>query len=143
MLCSPNKLPFALSSWGNVHWRDFSSPCRGSVASNHIEAFIRGNGRAGCGDAGEQIWREEALGVALSKDSEIDSVWIPSLEMNVAVRLEEDLAGILPIGRKIPAKSNRWLVGTWEEARLEKQFGTCVSAYPPYRCILTFPRSQK
>lgn len=119
-----NKLPFALSSWGNVHWRYFLPPCRGSAGSNHVEVFIRGNGRAGCGEAGEQSWREEAMGVALAMYSEIDSVWIPSLEMNVEVRLEEDLAGIPPIGRKIPAKSKRWL-----GCILEKQFGTCVSLH--------------
>lgn len=47
------------------------------------------------------------MGVALAKYSEIDSIWIPSLEMNAEVWLEEDLAGIPPIGRNIPAKSKR------------------------------------
>jgi hypothetical protein len=103
------------------------------VGSNHVEVFIRGNGRAGCGEAGEQSWREEAMGVALAKYSEIDSVWIPSLEMNVEVRLEEDLAGIPPIGRKIPAKSKTWLGCIFGEAVWDLRIAA----------LLTFPRSQK
>lgn len=67
------------------------------------------------------------MGVALAKYSEIDSIWIPSLEMNAEVWLEEDLAGIPPIGRNIPAKSKRWLGGMAGQWR--------SSLGPAYRCI--------
>lgn len=61
------------------------------------------------------------MGVALAKNSEIESVWIPPMEMVVGVRLEEDMVSIPPIGRKIPAKLHT-VVGK----HLEKHFGTCA-----------------
>lgn len=64
---------------------------------------------------------EAGVGVALAKHSEIETVWIPPMEMIVGVRLEEDLVSIPPIGRKIPAKLDTVVGKHWV-----KHFGTCA-----------------